>query len=208
MRITTKRSLLAVAIGLLSSPMYALELLSDDMLSDVTAQDGVSFHSIASEIKMDKVYWQDGTGVNDRELQMRDIKLTNWDATMELDLGSNNGLVSATPAISLHVLAKPFLLTVGGIGVCAIGATCTSTFGEFAFETQNAANDSKDSEFSFFNTNSFFDGSSSNGRFRFFIDRASVYFAQTNSSGIRSLGILQNFTLNGSLNGKIGRAHV
>ena len=191
MRITTKRSLLALAIGSLSSPMYALELLTDDVLSNVTAQDGVSLHSIASEIKMDKIYWQD----DGKELQMRDVKLTNWDSITELDFGSNSGLASATPAISIRVLAKPFLLTVGGIGVCTSGSTCTSTFGEFALETKH------DSVFSFFNTNGFFDGSSSNGRFRFNIDRANIYFAQS-FAGKRNLGILQNFTLNGSLNGK------
>lgn len=191
MKITTKRSLLALSITLLSSPIYALELLEDDVLSEVTAQDGISLHSVASLVKMDKLYWQD----DGKELQMRDINLTNWDSTTELDFGANSDLASATPAMSISTVIKPFLLTVGSIGVCNAGSTCTETFGEFALETTT------DSRFSFFNTNGFFDGSSSNGRFRFNVSKANVYFAQT-FAGKRNLGILKDLTLNGSINGK------
>lgn len=195
MKITTKHSLLALSISLLSSPLYALELMSDESMSEMTAQDGVSFRSTATNIIMDRLFWREDS----KELQFRNINITGWDSTTTLDFGADSDLASATPALAISSTIQPFLLTVGSVGICNATVTCATTGGELALETTTP------STFTFFNTNGLFDASSANARFRFNVSDANIYVAQT-YGGIapskRNLAMLKKLTLNGSLNGK------
>ena len=191
MKITTKHSLLALSISLLSSPLYALELMSDESMSEITAQDGVSFRSVATNIAMDRLFWREDS----KELQFRNINITGWDSTTTLDFGADSDLASATPALAITSTMQPFLLTVGSVGICNAAATCATTGGELALQTTTP------STFTFFNTNGLFDASSANGRFRFNVGDANIYIAQS-FGGVRNLAMLKKLTLNGTLNGK------
>lgn len=191
MKITTKHSLLALSISLLSSPLYALELMSDESMSEITAQDGVSFRSVATNIAMDRLFWREDS----KELQFRNINITGWDSTTTLDFGADSDLASATPALAITSTMQPFLLTVGSVGICNAAVTCATTGGELALQTTTP------STFTFFNTNGLFDASSANGRFRFNVGDANIYIAQS-FGGVRNLAMLKKLTLNGTLNGK------
>ncbi len=195
----TKLSLLALSISLISSYGYALESLSDESMGEVTAQDGINMHAVASNIAMTRLFWQDDA----KELQFRGVNIQNLDALIAMDFGADSDLLGATPAIAINVTVKPLVLKVASIGLCAANTTCATNFGEFALETTT------DSTFSYFNTNGFYDGSTSNGRFRFNVSNANAYYAQTfdvdgagPTAPVRNLAIFKNLTLNGSVNGK------
>jgi len=195
----TRPSLLAVCISLCSYNASALEALTDESLSDLTGQDGISFNSAASNIALQRLFWRE----DGKELQLRNLNIANHDTTVTLDLGADSDLSSATPAVAINITAQPFLLTIGSIGICNSGATCTTTFGEMALETTTT------STFTYFNTNGLFDDTTSNARFRFNVRNANLYFAQTYdvdgagaTPAVRNLAILKNLTFNGSINGK------
>lgn len=191
MTITIKPSLLALSISLLSYNAYALEAISDEVMGDITGQDGISFHATADRIDMDRLFWRE----EGKEMQLRNLRIDNLDATLTADVGADSDLASANPALAWSLTVQPMLLSVGSIGLCNANTACTNTFGEMAIETTTP------STFSAFNTNGLFDGNTSNGRFRFNISKANIYFGQT-FGGVRNLAILKDFTLNGSVNGK------
>lgn len=179
---------------------YGLESLDDADLQQVTAQDGVQI-VVSGKVKADNFYWQE----DGRELQFRNLNLAATSltdptlATISLDIGSSNPTASALPAVGISVNIAPFLFTVGEICLAAANAAAcpaSSSFGEMAIRTNN------NSTVSFFNTNGFFDATTSNARLRWDINDAEVYLAQT-FSGRRNLLILNNIIARARFDGKL-----
>ncbi|RZU46895.1 hypothetical protein EV700_1280 [Fluviicoccus keumensis] len=191
-------TLLAYSMLLINQGAFALDSLTDESMGDISGQEGLSVGVSGSSLTMTRAYWQEDS----KDLQFRNINLTGpggsgtFSATATMDIGADTDLVSGVPAIALNVSLQPFLLTVGSFGICNAGVACATTYGELALENTQT------STISYFNTNGFFDGTSANGRLKVNIKGANLYLAQTNPSSVRSLAILKNLNVNGTLNGQ------
>lgn len=173
----TQRTLLALSISLAFTPLhvFALEMMSDDSLSEVSAQDGIQLRSQASAIDMQRLYWQDGdpTSASTLDLRWDTVNITpttgaTFKSTTTLDFGANAGGI---PAISLENVTESFRLKTKGLRVNNNSAR-NNTFGVLAMETTT------NSKFGYFNTNGLFDALSSNGKLTFDIQKANIYLAQ------------------------------
>jgi hypothetical protein len=186
-------TVLAFAIGMVHQGAVALDTLDDEVLGDISGQEGLSINATASSLAISRAFWsEDG-----KDLQFRNINITNLDATTTIDVGADNDLLSGTPAIGISSTIQPFLATVGSVGICNAGVACATTFGEMALETTQATT------INFFNTNGLFDGTASNGRLRVSLRNANFYLGHTApGTGIRSLAIMKGLTVNGTLNGQ------
>lgn len=204
-----RQTLLAAAIACLNAPAFALDDLPDDSLGEITGQDGIQLVASATSVNMGSAFWRE----DGRELQLRTLALTPVSATdptlatISVDIGASNPTASGVPAIGINVDLAPIQLTVGEVCVTAsLAANCGGrSMGEMAFITN------KNSTFSFFNTNGFFDSSSSNARVRINVDDAELYLAQTFDkdgagalySPIRNLAIFNNLIINSRFDGKL-----
>ncbi|PTQ89525.1 hypothetical protein [Agitococcus lubricus] len=197
--------ILASVLSTTAIPVYALDALNDESLGEVAGQDGIQLMSVASQVTAERAYWQE----DGRELQLRSLSITPKSvsdftlATIGVDIGSSTATASGTPAVSINVVVPPITLSFGQLCVTAAnaancgvnGASNPKTMGELALLTN------QNSTISFFNTNGFFDSTSSNARIRVNINDAELYLAQT-FNGRRSLAILDNLIINSRFDGK------
>ncbi|MFU8925509.1 DUF6160 family protein [Acinetobacter puyangensis] len=136
---------LAIVV-LASLPMvntWSLQPLNDDILSAMTAQDGLDINLQNTGISIDQAYWQDNNGTTDRKLQLNHLKTqhpTTAGGTIESNVQLQMGSNGTQAGIDLLVEDKTgSLTTVESVQLCHTdGTTCGKSLGAFAIN--NAAN--------------------------------------------------------------------
>jgi hypothetical protein len=145
-RLTRYSLLLALPLtGLISPPAVAaggLQELSDQGLSQISGQDGISVQVTHDGIALDRLYWQDRTGGADNsDLTLRGyaetvaITGTNLVSTLRLDLGKE----VATTKAGMNLALSTDLGTVSAqnFRVCdAAGANCGDSLAGLTVQTQ------------------------------------------------------------------------
>ncbi|MFZ5562388.1 MAG: hypothetical protein ACOY41_12865 [Pseudomonadota bacterium] len=177
----------------LSSAAWPIAALSDEDMGKVAGGDGLTLDIVkATAATATQASWQDDT----RQLQLRDINLSNLDATIRFDVGSSANI----PVVALNLVVAPFLFQAGSACLAASGsaAACASSLGELAFRT------TADTTLDFYNSRGFFDGtvlgSTAGGRLGIDISNAELYLAH-NLNSQRNLIVLKNLYLKGALTG-------
>jgi len=124
--------LLALFGGVISAPVYALESLSEQALSDTTGADGVAINIQANGLTFSNLYYQDqidnAATPTARQVQLTNATLTANSGTLNAVAQINAGSTGTTPALSINLdVITPFLLAAPRVEICASSASCTNT---------------------------------------------------------------------------------
>lgn len=178
----------------------AMLSMSEEDLSDVTAQDGITVNvSNSQTIKASRLNWIDDR----RALQLGDVSLSGLNAKAELDVGAASA--TGDPAVSLTTVVKPFNLSIGSIGVCGSASTaafstpqCSGSMGDLGLVTTSDTTASLVSRWGTVSGT----GSSVLG---FNLSAANVYLGNSYQSQ-RSLLILKDLSAAGTFTGNFSAA--
>lgn len=197
-----KKTLLCLALGLIHHSSYALELLDDSALSETTGADGLAIDARATNIAMDRLFWEDNTGANARQLRLntvnirRDVAATgDLSAALQLNAGSTN-VVNGTPALNLSLVTSPTFLTAGSLEVCNSASVCGTTLGRLAVELPNQSSLT-------LSTSNGFLSKSGNAKVAIVLDGMNIYLTQQESATISNQFIMADIRANINADGKI-----
>ena len=131
-----QRTLLSLMVGMAMQPALALEALNDQTLSAVSGADGISFVSTASQVDIDRMYWEDDAA---RQLQLNSLRITNPDggsnlvrSTVEVQTGSSAGTAGMSINLKLgKILAVADRLVIQNNSAAPV----TSSLGALALST-------------------------------------------------------------------------
>lgn len=128
-----KLNLLALSV-LLAQQSHALQALSDDSLSQVTGQDGITLSLESDIITADQINWKDNTTFADNTSDQLNLSLNNlWiyrnindpiTGSVKIDVGAS---ATNKPQIGIDAQLNPANLYIGKIAVCGnggMGANC------------------------------------------------------------------------------------
>jgi hypothetical protein len=135
------RSVLLACLSNLGASAYAIESISDQVLSDTTGADGMLITLQATQATLGNYFWQDGTNGIGNALALQNATLTGnsgnpVNASVRLNVGSDG----ATPALSMNLNLRPVLFSAPQVVLCdgvAAGSpsSCGASAGELAFQT-------------------------------------------------------------------------
>lgn len=197
-----KKTILCAALSAMTSSSYALELLDDAILSETTGADGIAIDARATSIAMDRLYWEDNTGADARQLRFntvnirRDVAATaDLSAKLQVNAGSTN-VINGTPALNLSLVTSPTFLTAGSLEVCNNASVCGTTLGRIAVELPNQSSLT-------LSTSNGFLSKSGNAKVAIVLDGMNVYLTQQENATVSNQFIMADIRANINADGKI-----
>lgn len=124
MKKITTLTALATSI-LLAQYTYAFEQLSDDHLSDVTGQDGISITHEVSRVKVNQLNWVDPSDQNKQKIGLHDVQIDGVaQSTITSKLDFDVGKTDAGAGIRVAASISPFTAVAQHIMLLCEGASC------------------------------------------------------------------------------------
>jgi hypothetical protein len=197
-----KKTILCAALSAITSSSYALELLDDAILSETTGADGIAIDARATSIAMDRLYWEDNTGADARQLRLNTVNVrrdvagsADLAAALQMNTGSTN-VINGTPALNLSLVTSPTFLTAGSLEVCNNASVCGTTMGRLAIQMPNQSSLS-------LSTSNGFLSKSGNAKVGIVLDGMNIYLTQQENATVSNQFIMADIRANIDANGKI-----
>ncbi|MDO9177875.1 MAG: hypothetical protein Q7U16_06070 [Agitococcus sp.] len=122
---------------------YALQELSDSVMSQTDAQDGINMTTAYDQIDIARVYWQDKVGevsgadttyglyLDGVTVKKTDVLHPDLGATYKIDFST----VGANAGLTFDLTSYFDTMSVNSLKICnSVGASCGSTFGAFTIQ--------------------------------------------------------------------------
>ena len=110
---------------LLAQSTYAFEQLTDERLSSVTGQDGISITHEVSRVKVNQLNWVDPTDQNKMKLGLHDVQIDGVaQSTITSKLDFDVGATDAGAGIRIAASVSPFTAIAQHVMLLCQGTTC------------------------------------------------------------------------------------